>query len=65
MLVSVQLVWYSMCMSFEHSCEGETSDTSWKAISERAGGRELTQAELRAFFEEHGAYMRPSDNDAR
>jgi len=38
-------------------------DTSWEAINERAGGRELTRDEWQAFLEEHGPYMLPADGE--
>jgi hypothetical protein len=38
-------------------------DTSWEAISERAGGRELTAEEWDGFMREHGSEMLPPDGE--
>ena len=38
-------------------------DTSWEAISERAGGRELTAEEWDEFTREHGFEMLPADGE--
>jgi hypothetical protein len=38
-------------------------DTSWEAISERAGGRELTPEEWDEFMREHGSEMLPPDGE--
>lgn len=38
-------------------------DTSWPAISERAGGRELPPEEWDAFVGEHGSEMLPRDGE--
>jgi hypothetical protein len=38
-------------------------DTSWEAISERAGGRELTPEEWDQFLREHGSEMLPPDGE--
>jgi hypothetical protein len=38
-------------------------DTSWEAISERAGGRELTGEEWDEFMREHGSEMLPADGE--
>jgi hypothetical protein len=38
-------------------------DTSWEAISERAGGRELTPDEWERFIAEHGSEMLPPDGE--
>jgi hypothetical protein len=38
-------------------------DTSWEAISERAGGRELTPEEWDEFIAQHGSQMLPPDGE--
>jgi len=38
-------------------------DTCWEAISERAGGRELTPQEWEEFIAEHGPEMLPPDGE--
>jgi hypothetical protein len=38
-------------------------DTSWKAILERSGGRELTPEESAEFWREHEPHMLPPDDE--
>jgi hypothetical protein len=38
-------------------------DASWEAISERAGGRELSSKEWDEFIREHGCEMLPADGE--
>jgi hypothetical protein len=40
-----------------------TPDTFWRAISEGAGGRELTPEEWDEFVREHGSEVLPSGGD--
>jgi hypothetical protein len=50
----------------EHRADGElviAPDTSWQAISDRAGGRELTPEEWQAFLDEYGPEMLPPDGE--
>jgi hypothetical protein len=38
-------------------------DTSWAAILERSGGRELTTEEFVEFWREYGPQMLPTDGE--
>ncbi len=38
-------------------------DTSWEAILERSGGRELTPEESAEFWHEHDPHMLPPDDE--
>lgn len=38
-------------------------DTSWQAIADRAGGRELTPEEWESFKQEHSPHMLPADGE--
>lgn len=39
------------------------SDTSWKAMQERADTRDATDGEWQDFMSEHGSHMLPPDGD--
>jgi hypothetical protein len=54
------------CVVSDRRAGGEfplVPDTSWEAILERSGGREMTSEESAEFWREHESHMLPPDDE--